>query len=320
MAQVALARKDQKPELALAHLRTIDTRSPAVQSIVKLNEGKAFSALGKYRSPSKRGKRLLRIDPMVPEAGWALLGLYYVQGRREDAHRLAMRLYQTEPDPRDRAQLLLELLRQDAKHVITETDRAGAGTDRSGQPGGSSNRNRVGVGTDPDQPCRRGAADTARLCERFPNDSDAWDALLIGLDESFAYDEMSTVMHRLPTSIAADPRFAKHRGVLGRAAEIGLEPRSGTNRPMSTTVPTASSFIASVRFSGPRGNPLRLSVSNPYSGRWNRLARSPWRSIPRRTRSRAWARNHIPSCATAWPTSANRWAGRTRPWPGMALS
>ena len=46
-----------------------------------------------------------------------MLGLYYVQGRREEAHRLGLSLRSIEPDPRDRAQLLLELIRQDAQPI-----------------------------------------------------------------------------------------------------------------------------------------------------------------------------------------------------------
>ena len=48
----------------------------------------------------------LRIDPTAPEVGWNLLALYYVQGREEEARRLALRLYRVEPDPHDRASLL----------------------------------------------------------------------------------------------------------------------------------------------------------------------------------------------------------------------
>src|SRR5437660_1620337 len=54
-------------------------------------------------------------------AVWALLCLYYSQGRRGDARRLGLQLHAVEPDPRDRVQLLVELLRQDALTPVYET-------------------------------------------------------------------------------------------------------------------------------------------------------------------------------------------------------
>src|SRR5262249_23670288 len=121
MAQVSLARPDQKPGVALRHLSKVRLGDRAARAVVRLNEGKASSAWGRYVEAEQSWLDALRIDPEVPEAGWALLGLYYVQGRRDEAHELAMRLRKDEPDPRDRVQLLLELLRQDAKSLVIET-------------------------------------------------------------------------------------------------------------------------------------------------------------------------------------------------------
>ena len=77
-----------------------------IRAIVLLNEGKAYSALGRNDRAEAAWKDALRLDPRVPEAGWALLGLYYIQGRRAEAHRLGLELHAIEPDPRDRVQLL----------------------------------------------------------------------------------------------------------------------------------------------------------------------------------------------------------------------
>ena len=112
MAQVALARDDQKPRRALDHLGRIRGGNGATRAIVRLNEGKAYSAMARYDLAEAAWKEALRLDPRVPEAGWALLGLYYVQGRHADARRLGLALHAVEPDPRDRVQLLLELFRR----------------------------------------------------------------------------------------------------------------------------------------------------------------------------------------------------------------
>ena len=84
MAQVALDRDDQKPQLALDHLARIKARDRGTRAMVLLNEGKAYSALGQNDRAEAAWKEALRLEPRIPEAGWALLSLYYVQGRRED--------------------------------------------------------------------------------------------------------------------------------------------------------------------------------------------------------------------------------------------
>src|SRR4029077_3656195 len=57
----------------------------------------------------------LRLNSTIGEAGWALLDIYYLQRRSDDARALALQLHKVETGPRDRVQLLLELVRQDAQ-------------------------------------------------------------------------------------------------------------------------------------------------------------------------------------------------------------
>src|SRR5262249_19005393 len=46
--------------------------------------------------------------------------------------------------------------------------------------------------------------------------ADAWDALLLGLDESGQFDELATSLARLPAMLAADSRFARYQGTVAR--------------------------------------------------------------------------------------------------------
>ena len=55
----------------------------------------------------------MRLDPIVPEVGWALVDLLDKEGRTDEAHRLGMRLHEVEPDQRDRVRILLEMSRLD---------------------------------------------------------------------------------------------------------------------------------------------------------------------------------------------------------------
>ena len=79
-------------------------------ALVELYRGKAEYRLARMDDAEASWNKALRLNPTVPEAGWCLLELYYLQGRPDDARRLALRLHEVEPDPRDRVQFLLELL------------------------------------------------------------------------------------------------------------------------------------------------------------------------------------------------------------------
>jgi tetratricopeptide (TPR) repeat protein len=217
MAQVALARTDQKPELALRHLARVRPRDRATSTIVRLNEGKAFSAQGRYLQAERSWLEALRIDPLVPEAGWALLGLYYIQGRREDAHRLAMRLHASEPNPRDRVQFLLELLRQDAKSVVTETLVVTLEPIVREHPEDLHTALALGKALVRTSRPDEGIEMLRAAGSRFPENPDAWDALLTGLEESFRFDELDQALGRLPASLSAQSRFAKFRGIVAQS-------------------------------------------------------------------------------------------------------
>jgi tetratricopeptide (TPR) repeat protein len=214
MAQVALARPDPKPRLALEHLRRVRVTGRDARAVVRLNEGKAYSALGRQNLAEEAWQDALRLDPLVPEAGWNLLGLYHAQGRRRDAHRLSMRLFELEPDPHDRAQLLLELLRQDAQPISADSLIRTFEPSVKEHPDDLYSAIALGRAYVKNSQPEEGLPILRGLVERFPDDPAAWDALLAGLDESSRTEELSLFLGRLPSGLAEDPRFARHRGAL----------------------------------------------------------------------------------------------------------
>ncbi len=217
MAQVALARTDQKPELALQHLDKVKIRGSHAQAIVHLNRGKAYSALSLYVEAERSWFEALRIDPLVPEAGWALLGLYYVQGRRDDAHRLAMRLHDAEPDPHDRAQLLLELLRQDAKPLWLQTLIPILRPAVQNQPEDKYSAIALARAFIASSQPEEGLPLLHDLLDRFPEDPLCWEAFLSGLVEAFRYEELEQALGKLSPKLSADPRLERYRGVVAQS-------------------------------------------------------------------------------------------------------
>jgi tetratricopeptide (TPR) repeat protein len=216
MAQVALARDDQKPGLALEHLGRIRDGSDAIRALVRLNEGKAYSALLRHDLAEAAWKDALRLDPRVPEAGWALLGLYYIQGRRGDARRLGLRLHATEPDPRDRVQLLVELLRQDALTPVYETLIPALEPAVRAHPEDLYTSIALGLALIRSSRIDEGLAILRDSVHRHAGRADAWNALLLGLDESRQVDELAEVLARLPGATAVDPRIDRYRGAVAQ--------------------------------------------------------------------------------------------------------
>jgi tetratricopeptide (TPR) repeat protein len=214
MAQVALARDDQKPSLALEHLRRIRSSDRSIQAIVQLNQGKAYSALARYDLAEAAWKEALRLDPRVPEAGWALLGLYYVQSRRDEAHQLGLALHAVEPDPRDRAQLLLELLRQDAQTLVFETVAPVLEPAVRDHPEDLHTAIALGLALVRSSRIDQGLSILRQSVQRHGDNRDAWDAWLRGLDEGRQLDKLDEELARLPTAIAGDPRFERYRGAV----------------------------------------------------------------------------------------------------------
>jgi tetratricopeptide (TPR) repeat protein len=224
MAQLALARPgpgDAEAVRALEHLDKIKAISPHQAALVELYQGKAQYYLARLDAAETSWKKALDLDPTVPEAGWGLLDLYFLQGRTKEAVRLALRLHEVEPDPRDRVRLLLELVRQDyqtpAPRYLVQwfEPRARKSPDDLHAALG------LGRGLILNSRIEEGLALLRKTVDAHPDDPEAWDAYLSGLDDGGAeVDAWAEALGRLPKALADDPRFARHRG---RAAQERLD-------------------------------------------------------------------------------------------------
>jgi tetratricopeptide (TPR) repeat protein len=229
MAQVCLARDPQKPRLALDHLARIQAGHRALMAMVLLNQGKAYSALGRNDRAEVAWNGALRLEPRTPEVGWDLLGLYYVQGRRDDAHRLGIELHTVEPDPRDRAQLMLELLRQDAQPIGPDSLIRTLEPLVRDHPEDLQTAIALGLALIRNSRFEEGLSILRDRVKRTGSNPDAWNALLFGLEEAGKLSELTEELAHLPSEIASKPRFERYRGSIAQhrqdwplAAEIYL--------------------------------------------------------------------------------------------------
>jgi tetratricopeptide (TPR) repeat protein len=216
MAQVALARDVPKPERALHHLDRIDGGDVRIRTTVLLHRGKALSELGRNDEAEAAWKGALRLDPTAPEVGWNLLGLYYVQGRRNEAHRLAMELHAVEPDPRDRVQLLLELVRQDAKPIGPDSLIRTLEPIVRARPADRHTAIALGLALVRNSRADEGLAILRGLVDRHPEDEDARLGLLLGLDEARRPADLVEVLAGLPRALADDSRFQRYRAAVAQ--------------------------------------------------------------------------------------------------------
>jgi tetratricopeptide (TPR) repeat protein len=218
MAQFAMDRPDVEPQLALDHLGRIRSTTRKDAAVVRFSVGKAHYQQKRYDLAETCWNEALELDPTVPEAGWALIDLLDFEARTEEAHRLGMRLFEVEPDPRDRVRLLLEMSRIDIDKV------APGSLVQVFEPVWRAHREylplalAVGLALVRNSQSAAGIEVLRDALERHPESAEAWDGWLTGLDEGFRPDLLTREFARLPSSLAALPRFAKHEGHVAQEA------------------------------------------------------------------------------------------------------
>jgi tetratricopeptide (TPR) repeat protein len=212
MAQFAMDRPDAQPQVALDHLRRIRTSTPREAAVVRFSVGKAYYQQKRYDLAETCWKEALELDPTVPEAGWALIDLLDFEARAEEAHRLGMRLFEVEPDSRDRARLLLEMSRLDIDRVAPGSMVQVFEPVWRQHPAYLPLAVAVGLALVHNSQSAKGIEVLRDALKRHPESAEAWDGWLTGLDEGYQPDLLMQEFARLPESLAADPRFAKHEG------------------------------------------------------------------------------------------------------------
>jgi tetratricopeptide (TPR) repeat protein len=218
MAQFAMDRPDVQPQFAMDHLGRIQTRTPKEAAVVRFSKGKAHYQQKRYDLAETCWKEALELDPTVPEAGWALVDLLEFEARAEEAHRLGMRLFEVEPDPRDRVRLLLEMSRLDIDRVAPGSVVQVFGPIWRQHPAYLPLELAVGLALVHNSQSAEGIEVLRDALQRHPDSAEAWDGWLTGLDEGYRPDLLGREFARLPKSLAADPRFAKHEGNVAQGA------------------------------------------------------------------------------------------------------
>jgi tetratricopeptide (TPR) repeat protein len=218
MAELTTEPTHSRPEAALLHLRAIRPDSARQAALVRLFEGKAHFRLGRYDLAEASWRESLRLDPIVPQAGWALIGLLEREGRLEEAHCLGMRLHEIEPDSRDRVRLLLEMSRLDIKKPDPVSQVRFLEPLVRKHPEHLPLNLMLGLALIGVNRCKDGLEILEQARRRNPHSADAWDAWLSGLCHACETDKLCQDFALLPADIATEPRFAKHQGFIAQNA------------------------------------------------------------------------------------------------------
>jgi tetratricopeptide (TPR) repeat protein len=216
-AQLALDGPSPQPDRALAYLGRFRSPDPTLTAQARLAEGKALYALRRYQQAESRWVEALRRDPRVPEAAWALLDLYYLEGRSDEARELAIRQHAIEPDPHDRVQLLLELVRQDAEPPDPASVVARFTPVVRGQPDDRHAALALGLALVRSSRAEEGLAVLEGVVRRSPECLDAWDALLTALDDAGRPDRLAAAWAALEPRWRGADRLARHGGTAAQA-------------------------------------------------------------------------------------------------------
>ena len=217
MAQFALDQPDPHPQHALNQLGQIQPSTPKVGALVKFCEGRAHYQQKRYDRSEICWKEALILDPVVPEAGWAMLDLLDLEGRMEEVHRLGMKLYEVEPDPRDRIRLLLEMIRLDVEKVAPGSVVQVFEPVWKEHPDYLPLALLLGSALVHNSQADEGIDVLRDGLNRYPDSVEAWDGWLDGLDNGHRPDLLQQEFSRLPKAFAADQRFAKHEGSVAQA-------------------------------------------------------------------------------------------------------
>jgi tetratricopeptide (TPR) repeat protein len=214
LAKVLVDRPEPDSQLALRLVDGIHPSDPHRAALARAIEGDAHFWERRYDQAEPAWLEALRLEPTIAEVGWKLLNIYAIQGRDEDSSKLALRLFATEPDPYDRVQLLLQLLRHDA-HAIE----AGSVVHEL-EPVVQSNpedlHSSVALGKAMIR-CGRGEEGLGllrRAVRSHADDLDAWLGYLDGLIGTGELDEMAGALDRIPRPLADSARFDAARGWL----------------------------------------------------------------------------------------------------------
>ena len=246
-AQVAMARSepvtnsgmgsDPGPAIkALEYLGRVETRDEKLAAIARLWRGKAERYLGRLDEAEESWLESLRLDPAVPEAGWLLLQEYYLQARSDEFRSLSLQLHRGESDPRDRALLLLEPLRQEVMPPAPASLVLWFDPIASRHPNGLRANIALGLALVRSSQSDPGMNLLRKVVELHPERRESWEALMTGLEETSDVEELPIVLKSLPGIFSSSPWIVKYQARIDEDGGNWRAAASGYRRALESSI------------------------------------------------------------------------------------
>jgi len=265
-AELALEEPSPDPQRALGLLEKVDTPDRRLSARVRLDQGRAWERLGAMPEAEAAWEESLRLNPKIPEAGWSLLGLYYLQGRGQEARKTALALHLTEPDPHDRVQLLLELVRQDARPLDPGSVVENFTSLVESHPDDRRSAEALGLAMIRNSRAEPGLELLSKTAQAHPDDLRSLRSLLLGLELAGRETEIAGVLDRSPEAQAHGPEFDRFRG---RAAESRGDWPAAAEAYLRACADDPSDGALAYRL----GRVLKLAGRDEDAARWEARAR-----------------------------------------------
>ena len=297
----------------LANLRLVRPENRKMAASVKLCQGKAEYYLSQFDQAEASWNEALLLEPTIPVAGWSLLDLYYIEGRNEESRHLALTLFEVEPDPHDRVQLLLELVRQDAQPPAPASIVQWFEPRVQQNPGDVHGNIALGLALVRDGKTDRGLRILETTKEHHPELADAWEAWLTGLDDAnqVGAEPLSRLVQateRLPSALAVSSRFAKFQARAAQERGETKEAVAAYRRAVSAAPRDQRVEYRFIRACGKLVKSRKPNSTSALTTPGFRQAKRYARSTFGRTPSRRLGPSRTPTCTRKLPISASEWA------------
>ncbi len=197
---------------ALQMLEAVQDTSPLAAE-ARFRQGQIYHGLHQWSLAEKLWKEALRLDPRLPEVGWHLIEMYFIEERLKEAAALALQQFRVEPEPHDRVLWLLEIVRQEHERIAPGEAIRMLEPVRLHDPENLYvlrliGRNYITLG--------RISEGIDRLNEALrldPDNLDTWFFLVWALYEQGEFDRVGKLWSALPESAWDDARFLRYHGM-----------------------------------------------------------------------------------------------------------
>jgi tetratricopeptide (TPR) repeat protein len=216
-AELALEGSDPETTRILEHLNLVTAADGALLARARVARGKVFYLQQRYDEAEASWLDALRIDPLVPEAAWALLDLYYLEGRDDEARGVALAQHEIEPDARDRVGFLVEIIRQeveppDPASLVARFEPAARGQSDAVRPSLV-----LGVALVRSSRASEGLDILLQAVTRHPDRHEAWRALLTSLESAGDYPRLVEFWNKAPAALRGQAAMARHEANAAQA-------------------------------------------------------------------------------------------------------